>query len=104
MKKLGFYAFGRVSGFDYNRHYTRRQKHMATTSDTKSKKPYPDFSLFAHSVGQWTRIKRKMWYIGTLSDADAAIRKYLDEVDEIQAGRDPRKTPISQRSRLRLSF
>ena len=40
------------------------------------------------------KIKGKQWFFGVWSDADAALAKYLDEVDEIQAGRDPRKTGV----------
>jgi hypothetical protein len=68
---------------------------MATT--TTPAKPYPEYPLFPHAVGQWAKkIKGKLWYFGTVNDPDAALRKYLDEVDEIQAGRDPRKTGVVQ--------
>ena len=66
---------------------------MATASDTKPRKPYAEFQLFAHQNGQWAKkIKGKQWFFGVCSDPDAALAKYLDQVDEIQAGRDPRKT------------
>src|SRR5690606_8376056 len=68
---------------------------MATGSDTKPAKPYAEFPLTAHQNGQWCKkIKGKIWFFGIWSDPDAALRKYLDEVDEIQAGRDPRKTVV----------
>ncbi len=68
---------------------------MATVSDTKPRKPYAEFPLFAHQNGQWAKkIKGKQWFFGVWSDHEAALRKYLDEVDEIQAGRDPRKTGV----------
>ncbi len=54
-------------------------------------KPYPEFPLFAHSSGQWAKkIKGKLWYFGIWGDPDHAVQKYLAEVHEIQAGRDPR--------------
>jgi len=68
---------------------------MSTASETKPVKPYEEFPLFAHQNGQWCKkIKAKHWFFGVWSDPDAALRKYLDEVDEIQAGRDPRKTGV----------
>ncbi len=46
-------------------------------------------------MGQWAKkIKRKLGYFGVWADADAALPRYLDEVDEIQAGRDPRRTGV----------
>ena len=77
---------------------------MATVSDTKPAKPYEEFPLTAHQNGQWCKkIKGKVWFFGVWSDPDAALRKYLDEVDEIQAGRDPRKTVVARLSSTELS-
>ena len=42
-------------------------------------------------------------FFGVWSDPDAALRKYLDEVDKIQAGRDPRKTGVVWVSSTELS-
>ena len=68
---------------------------MATGTETKPGKPYPEFPLTAHQNGQWCKkIKGKVWFFGVWSESDAALRKYLDEVDEIQAGRDPRRTVV----------
>ncbi|MCP4788448.1 MAG: hypothetical protein GY878_33485 [Fuerstiella sp.] len=56
----------------------------------KPAKPYNDFPLFAHPNGQWSKkIKGKPWYFGVWGDADKALNRYLDERDDIQAGRDP---------------
>lgn len=77
---------------------------MATVSDTKPAKPYQEFPLTAHQNGQWCKkIKGKVWFFGVWSDPDAALRKYLDEVNEIQAGRDPRKTVVARLSSTELS-
>ena len=59
----------------------------------KTKKPYPEFPLFAHQVGQWAKkIKGRTWYFGVLDDPDGAMERYTAQVHEIQAGRDPRRT------------
>ncbi len=58
------------------------------TRKPKPKKPYSDFSLTAHRHGPGCRkILGKLRFFG--SDADAALRKYLDERDGLQAGRRP---------------
>ena len=77
---------------------------MAAVSDTKPEKPYQEFPLFAHQNGQWAKkIKGKQWFFGVWADPDAALRKYLDEVDEIQAGRDPRRSGVVQVSSEELT-
>lgn len=69
---------------------------MATAAAEKPEKPYPEFPLFAHQNGQWCKkIRGKQWFFGPWRDPDAALRKYLDEVDEIQAGRDVRRVHSS---------
>ena len=70
---------------------------MAATSDAKPWKPYQEFPLFAHQNGQWAKkIQGKQWFFGVWADPDAALGKYLDEVAEIQAGRDPQRSGIVQ--------
>lgn len=65
---------------------------MAATKNAKPSKPYSEFPLFAHQAQQWAKkIRGKMWYFGTWDDPDAALKRYLDEVNDIQAGRDPRR-------------
>ncbi len=70
---------------------------MAATSDAKPWKPYQEFPLFAHQNGQWAKkIQGKQWFFGVWADPDAAFGKYLDEVAEIQAGRDPQRSGLVQ--------
>ena len=58
----------------------------------KPAKPYPEYPLTPMANGQWCkRIKNKLYYFGTWADPDAALKKYLDEVDDLQAGRTPRR-------------
>lgn len=66
---------------------------MSKNTRTPPEKPYPEFPLFAHLSGQWCKkIKGKMRYFGVWADPDAALKTYLDEVDDLHAGRDPSRT------------
>jgi len=58
---------------------------------TKLAKPRPDFPLYAHSSGRWAkRIRGKIHYFGKWDDPQAALEKYVDEKDDLYAGRLPR--------------
>src|SRR5262249_55956387 len=63
---------------------TRRKK-----SD-KPRKPHPDFPLFPHATKRWAqKIRGRMHYSGPGDDPDGALKKSLDQKDDLLAGRTP---------------
>src|SRR5262245_16096590 len=64
----------------------------STTAGGKPTKPYPEFPLTAHPAGYWCKkIRGKLHYFGPWSDPDGALAKYLEQRDDLHAGRKPRE-------------
>ncbi len=62
------------------------------TKITKPTKPYKDFPLFPHATGRWAKkIRGKLHYFGPSKNPDEAMKKYLAQRDDLQAGRAPRR-------------
>jgi len=63
----------------------------------KPTKPYPDFPLFPHATRRWAKkIKQRLHYFGPVTNggdrgAQAALELYLEQRDDLHAGRTPRK-------------
>ncbi len=56
----------------------------------KPQKPRPDFPLYAHNVGKWAKtIRGRTVFFGRWEDPEGALTEYLDQKDDLYAGRTP---------------
>ncbi len=66
-------------------------KSTTKTTPAKPAKPRPDFPLFPHDTGRWAKkIRGKFHYFGPWDDPDGALNLYLDQKDDLHAGRIPK--------------
>jgi len=57
----------------------------------KPSKPWPEFPLFAHAVGQWAKkVRGRLHYFGPWANHAEALAKWNREKDDLLAGRSPR--------------
>ncbi len=65
-----------------------------TAKKAKYRKPRPDFPLFPHATGRWAKkVRGKLVYFGKVEedrDGQQALGKWLDQRDDLLAGRTPR--------------
>lgn len=65
-----------------------------STTAPRPKKPRPDFPLFPHASGRWCKkVRGRFCYFGPVAGDEggqAALARWLDERDELLAGRTPR--------------
>ncbi len=63
------------------------------TKPPRPAKPYDDFPLFPHATGRWAKkVRGKLHYFGPWREPEAALNLWLEQRDDLLAGRKPRAT------------
>jgi hypothetical protein len=53
-------------------------------------KPSRDFPLFAHAAGVWAKkVRQRLHYFGPWNDPDGALKRWLEQKDDLLAGGTP---------------
>ena len=66
-------------------------KFKPSSTTRKPAKPHKDFPLFPHAAGVWAKkVKQRLHYFGPWSDPDGALERWLEQKDDLLAGRTPR--------------
>ena len=65
-----------------------KTKSSVSRRQSKPKKPYPEFPLFAHKTGRWCKkCKGRFYYFGSVDDRQSALEKYEREWPYIIQGK-----------------
>ena len=71
----------------------------------KPQKPCPDFPLFPHATGRWAKkVRGRMCYFGPWNDPHGAVCRWLEQKEDLLAGRQPLDSAIKDLERWRIRY